>query len=78
MQCSTSPRSAASPWLKSHWPGVLHNPVVSAPIIVSTKARHLSDAVAALEIELTDDEMTWLDRHYTPRQSTCYGSTSGF
>ncbi|WP_250031199.1 aldo/keto reductase [Paractinoplanes maris] len=46
---------------------VLHNPVVDAPIVGPTKAHHLTDAAAALELELTDDEVAELEEHYTPR-----------
>jgi aryl-alcohol dehydrogenase-like predicted oxidoreductase len=49
---------------------VLRNPVVSAPIIGATKAGHLTDAAAALELELTHDEVAKLEEHYTPRRPT--------
>lgn len=39
---------------------------VSAPIIGATKPHHISDAVAALELELTDDEVELLEEPYTP------------
>jgi aryl-alcohol dehydrogenase-like predicted oxidoreductase len=51
---------------------VLHNPVVDAPIVGPTKSHHLADAVAALDIELTDDEITALEEHYTPRLPSGY------
>ncbi|WCB94852.1 hypothetical protein DSM104299_03592 [Baekduia alba] len=51
---------------------VLHNPVVDAPIIGATKPHHRADAVAALDIELTDDEVAALEEHYTPRQPTYF------
>ena len=57
---------------------VLRNPVVSAPIIGATKSRHLTDAAAALDVSLTDDEVSALEEHYTPRQPTYYGSRSGY
>lgn len=57
---------------------VLHNPVVSAPIVGSTKPHHLADAVAALDVQLTDDEITALQEHYTPRKPTYYGTRSGY
>ena len=47
---------------------VLRHPVVDAPIIGATKPHHLADAVAALDVELTDDEVTALEEHYTPRE----------
>ncbi|WNM28498.1 aldo/keto reductase [Demequina capsici] len=46
---------------------VLRNPIVSAPIVGATKVTHLDDAVAALDIDLTDDEVTALEEHYRPR-----------
>ncbi|MET7334598.1 aldo/keto reductase [Nonomuraea sp. NPDC005650] len=51
---------------------VLKNPVVSAPIVGATKPRHLADAVAALDVGLTEDEITSLEEHYTPRQPTYF------
>jgi aryl-alcohol dehydrogenase-like predicted oxidoreductase len=51
---------------------VLKNPVVSAPIVGSTKPHHLTDAVAALDIELTDDEVAALEEHYVPRLPTYF------
>ena len=45
---------------------VLHNPVVTAPIIGATKPHHIDDAVAALDVELTDDEVARLEAPYTP------------
>ncbi len=46
---------------------VLRNPAVTAPIFGATKPAHLEDAIASLDIELTDDEVTRLEEHYTPR-----------
>ena len=46
---------------------VLSKPVVTAPIIGATRASHLEDAVAALDLELTDDEVATLEAAYTPR-----------
>jgi aryl-alcohol dehydrogenase-like predicted oxidoreductase len=49
---------------------VLRNPVVDAPIVGATKAHHLTDAVAALDIELDADEVAELESAYTPRRPT--------
>ncbi|GAB6900535.1 aldo/keto reductase [Kineosporia succinea] len=46
---------------------VARNPVVTAPIIGATKAHHLTDALAALDLRLTDDEVEQLESPYTPR-----------
>ncbi|MEG9250024.1 aldo/keto reductase [Arthrobacter sp. Soc17.1.1.1] len=51
---------------------VLRNPVVDTPIIGATKAKHLIDAAAALEITLTDEEVAALEAPYTPREPTFF------
>jgi aryl-alcohol dehydrogenase-like predicted oxidoreductase len=45
---------------------VLSNPVVTAPIVGLGKLSHLSDAVAALELELTAEERERLEEPYVP------------
>ena len=45
---------------------VLTNPIVSAPIVGATKPHHLTEAVAALDLQLTDDEIRTLEEPYTP------------
>jgi aryl-alcohol dehydrogenase-like predicted oxidoreductase len=45
---------------------VLSKPVISAPIVGPTKLSHLTDAVAALDLELTGDEVASLEEHYAP------------
>jgi aryl-alcohol dehydrogenase (NADP+) len=45
---------------------VSRNPVVTAPIVGAGKASHLEDAVASLEITLTDDEVALLEKPYEP------------
>jgi aryl-alcohol dehydrogenase-like predicted oxidoreductase len=47
---------------------VLRNPVVDAPIIGATKPGHLDDAVAAVDLELSDEECARLEEHYGPRE----------
>jgi hypothetical protein len=42
----------------------------TAPIVGATKPHHLTDAVAALDMTLTDQEITALEEHYTPRKPT--------
>jgi aryl-alcohol dehydrogenase-like predicted oxidoreductase len=51
---------------------VLKNPVVDAPIVGVTKQHHLVDAVAALDLELTSDEVTALEKPYVLRQATWF------
>jgi aryl-alcohol dehydrogenase-like predicted oxidoreductase len=45
---------------------VLTNPIVFAPIVGATKPHHLTEAVAALDLQLTDDEIRTLEEPYTP------------
>jgi aryl-alcohol dehydrogenase-like predicted oxidoreductase len=46
---------------------VLGRPAVTAPIVGATKLAHLDDAMAALDLELSDAEVARLEEHYTPR-----------
>jgi aryl-alcohol dehydrogenase-like predicted oxidoreductase len=43
------------------------NPVVVAPLVGASTAAHLDDAVASLDVELTDAEASALEAPYTPR-----------
>ena len=45
---------------------MLHKPFVTSPIIGATKPHHLDDAVAALELELGDEEIKRLEAPYEP------------
>jgi aryl-alcohol dehydrogenase-like predicted oxidoreductase len=44
-----------------------HQPVVSAPLVGAGSVQQLDDAVASLQIELSDDELRALEAPYTPR-----------
>ncbi|MGM0346297.1 aldo/keto reductase [Streptomyces sp. Adlamb9] len=46
---------------------LLHQSPVTAPIVGAAKPRHLEDAVAAVELTLSDKEIEELERPYTPR-----------
>ncbi|WP_261560221.1 aldo/keto reductase [Frankia tisae] len=45
---------------------LLGRPTVAAPIIGATKLSHLDDAVAAVDLALTADEIAQLEKPYTP------------
>jgi aryl-alcohol dehydrogenase (NADP+) len=47
---------------------VMANPVVDAPIVGATKAHHLDDAIAAVDVELADGEIERLTAPYTPHE----------
>jgi aryl-alcohol dehydrogenase (NADP+) len=45
---------------------MLSRPAVTAPIIGATKPRHIDDAVAAVDLVLSDDEIARLEEPYRP------------
>ena len=51
---------------------VLRNPLVSAPIVGATKPNHLTEAVDALELELTDEEVQELEAPYQQHGPSWY------
>jgi aryl-alcohol dehydrogenase-like predicted oxidoreductase len=51
---------------------VLKNPVVTAPIVGPTKLHHMPDAVAALDVQLTDDEISTLQEPYVPHLPSAF------
>lgn len=61
-----SPAKVALAWL-------LGRPGVTAPIVGTTKVEHLEEAVAALEVELTDDEVRRLEEPYQPHPVLGHG-----
>jgi aryl-alcohol dehydrogenase (NADP+) len=46
---------------------VLHHPAVTSPIIGATKPHHLDDAIAALKVSLSADELDRLRKLYKPK-----------
>jgi aryl-alcohol dehydrogenase (NADP+) len=53
------PAEVAMAWL-------LSNPAVTAPIVGVTKDRHLADAVAAVDLDLSDQDIASLEEPYRP------------
>lgn len=47
---------------------MLHKPVVTAPIVGASKPQHLDDAVAALEVKLSPNEIASLEEPYLPHR----------
>src|SRR4051795_9127774 len=62
-RCDAPPAHVALAWL-------LSRPGVSAAVVAATKPHHLSDAIAALEIELDDAEIAELEAPYEPHAVT--------
>jgi aryl-alcohol dehydrogenase (NADP+) len=58
-----SPAQVALAWM-------LSKPVISSPIIGATKMAHLDDAIAAVDIRLSDEEIRRVEAPYTPRRVT--------
>jgi aryl-alcohol dehydrogenase-like predicted oxidoreductase len=54
-----SPAQVALAWL-------LAKPGVSAPIVGATKLNHLEDAIASVDLELSEDEIAALEKPYRP------------
>ncbi|MCH7958881.1 MAG: aldo/keto reductase [Candidatus Hydrogenedentes bacterium] len=54
-----APAQIALAWL-------LSKPAVTAPIVGATKMQHLEDAIASVEIKLTDEEIGLLEAPYIP------------
>ncbi|MEW5941844.1 MAG: aldo/keto reductase, partial [Chloroflexota bacterium] len=57
-------RGVTGPQIALAW--LLNKPHVSAPIIGASKMDHLDQAIAALDITLTDDEVKRLEELYQP------------
>jgi aryl-alcohol dehydrogenase (NADP+) len=47
---------------------LLHQPVVTAPIVGASKMKHLDDAIAAVNVRLSDDEVKGLSKGYQTRR----------
>jgi aryl-alcohol dehydrogenase-like predicted oxidoreductase len=60
------PAQIALAWL-------LQRPGVTAPIVGATKTGHVEDALAAVKLELTDDEVRRLEEHYVPHPVVGHG-----
>jgi 1-deoxyxylulose-5-phosphate synthase len=58
-QRSVSPAQIALAWL-------LHQPAVTSPIVGASKMQHLEEAIAALEIHLSAEELKFLEERYQP------------
>ena len=60
------PAQVALAWL-------LHRPGVTAPIIGATKVAHMEDALAAEQLDLSDDEIRRLEELYIPHPVAGHG-----
>jgi aryl-alcohol dehydrogenase-like predicted oxidoreductase len=49
---------------------LLSKPAVTSPIVGATQPHHLDDAIAALSVMLSDDDVTRLEEVYLPRPAT--------
>jgi aryl-alcohol dehydrogenase-like predicted oxidoreductase len=52
---------------------VLSKPVITAPIIGASKAHHIPDALEALKVKLTEDEIKALEAAYKPKAVNDHG-----
>jgi aryl-alcohol dehydrogenase-like predicted oxidoreductase len=49
---------------------LLHQPAVTSPVFGATKMQHLDDAVAAVSVKLSADEIARLEEPYLPHPAT--------
>ncbi|MBW3561190.1 MAG: aldo/keto reductase [Actinobacteria bacterium] len=61
-----TPAQVALAWL-------LHQPAVTAPIVGATKLEHLEQAAAAVDVDLSDDELDHLGELYHPQPIRGHG-----
>ncbi|HET6324607.1 MAG TPA: aldo/keto reductase [Planctomycetaceae bacterium] len=52
---------------------MLHKPYVTSPIVGATKQRHLDDAIAALALKLSAEEIARLEEPYVPHPVSGFG-----
>ena len=52
---------------------VLAHPAVTAPIIGATRLGHITDALAASQLTLSDEEVTRLEQPYAPHPVLGHG-----
>jgi aryl-alcohol dehydrogenase (NADP+) len=48
-------------------------PAVTAPIVGTTRPQHLDDAIAAIDLRLTPDEISQLEKPYVPHRIAGHG-----
>ena len=46
---------------------LMQKPGVTAPIVGASKPKHLEDAIAAVSLKLSDEEVKALEAHYKPK-----------
>jgi len=61
-----APAQVALAWL-------LHRPGVTAPIVGTTKPGHVDDALAAVKLELTEEEIRRMEERYVPHPILVHG-----
>ena len=57
-------RSVSNAQVALAW--MLHKPGITSPIIGATKRHHLEEAVKALDVHLSEDEINYLEAPYQP------------
>ena len=55
---------------------MLHKEGISAPIIGATKLKHLEEAVEAVQIPLSSEEISYLEQLYQPKVILGHGYPS--
>jgi aryl-alcohol dehydrogenase-like predicted oxidoreductase len=55
---------------------LLHKPGVTSPIIGATRVQHVLDAVSAIDVRLSQDEILGLQEPYVPHEVSGFGASS--
>lgn len=63
-------RDVTRPQVALAW--LLHQPAITAPIVGVTQASHIDDAVAAVDLRLSDEERHRLEMPYVPQRPEGY------
>ena len=64
VQAVAKARGVTSSQIALAW--LLNKPYISAPIIGATRPEHLEQSIAAIEIALSEDEISSLEEPYQP------------
>lgn len=66
-ECAAIAKERGVPMAQIALAWTANRPGITAPIVGATKPHHITDAVSALSISLSPDEIGRLEKHYTPR-----------
>jgi aryl-alcohol dehydrogenase-like predicted oxidoreductase len=63
-----APKALGLPWAQVALAWMLGKPGITAPIVGATKMAHLEDAVAAVDVKLSPEDVARLEEPYVPHR----------